>query len=618
MISATLLCSIQNKSLGQEIEILLDRNFDNYVYDIKSFKSTVDSIYKLNNVINNPELQDRHNILKNFFFYPEDNIDSIKYFLSRVPENLSRRNSGFHYATLGRIDEYHSNFEEAIKKYIHAIELLDPEIDKTFITFLQLSIGIIHFRNFTFEQSIDYLNIAFELGKEYNLKYHVVESLDYMASAYMYIGELKVADSIWLMFHEFASRIDNPELSFYRMTNIGHRYDAMEMHDTAAYYFDRAFEYSKVLDDSLIEREALMYLGEQYTFAHDFEKAMDIFNILKTYPPNEGDLQVEQRIRYFGAVTKAGLREYSDAYNLLYEHDSISSEYWQLSTKEKMLEFETKYETAKKDAEISAQQLQLSKTNTQRNLLVIGAGGLVFLVWFLIYRNRKNKILADTKIANLESQQKLIALDYMVQGQEEERKRIAQDLHDGLGGLLTSVKHQIRSIQDQITTLSQVDIASDAERLITKACDEVRRISHDMMPASLVSLGLVDALEDMALDISTISDINFVFKSDGNLAEISDKLKVNIYRIVQEVINNILKHADAKSISLTIKETSGNIFIKITDDGNGFDMASVKRKNGLGLNSIHSRVNYLEGKMQVTSEPDNGTVFKLNIPIQKE
>jgi len=130
---------------------------------------------------------------------------------------------------------------------------------------------------------------------------------------------------------------------------------------------------------------------------------------------------------------------------------------------------------------------------------------MAMYAWSLMKR-RKEKTdaalqLQSEKVKSLEQEKRLNAMDFILQGQESERKRIAQDLHDGLGGLLTSVRRKVGVIQASIQDLEKTNIVKEAEDLIENACDEVRRISHDMMPATLSSLGLEDAIEDLAADV---------------------------------------------------------------------------------------------------------------------
>ncbi|MDH3648229.1 MAG: sensor histidine kinase, partial [Saprospiraceae bacterium] len=278
-------------------------------------------------------------------------------------------------------------------------------------------------------------------------------------------------------------------------------------------------------------------------------------------------------------------------------------------------DLQIKYETAQKDSEIATQQLQITQRTSQRNLFMLGAGTLLLLTWFLYYRNRKNKILSTAKIENLEKQQKLMAMDYMVQGQEEERKRIAQDLHDGLGGLLASARIQMQKIQGEIKNFANINLFNQAEKLIYNAHIEVRRIAHDMMPGALIDLGLMDAIEDLAAKTRKEHSIIVNLSKPSADLHLTEPQSVNLYRIIQEILTNTIKHADASRISISIAVDGDLMKLTISDDGKGFNYVKAFKKEGLGLPSIVSRVKYLEGEVHVETSEGKGTVYQVEVPL---
>jgi len=205
----------------------------------------------------------------------------------------------------------------------------------------------------------------------------------------------------------------------------------------------------------------------------------------------------------------------------------------------------------------------------------------------------------------------------MVQGQEEERKRIAQDLHDGLGGLLTSARLQMQNIQREIDKISQLNLINKAEELVGNAYAEVRRISHDMMPGALVDLGLFAAIEDLVDEMNEQSNIKVTTQWFTKDSGIIDKKKVVIYRIVQEALNNSLKHSQASHIHVEMTQNKNAYNLTIEDDGIGFDYEALKQKSkGIGLQSLQSRVDYLNGEIQFQTAVGKGTQIDILIPLE--
>ena len=293
-------------------------------------------------------------------------------------------------------------------------------------------------------------------------------------------------------------------------------------------------------------------------------------------------------------------------------------------SKEKVViseELNEKYNTALNQAQIAESKLLLAKERSFRNLLLFSLGLLLLLILaMLLWRNSRKKMaehrisVQNEKIKALEQRQKLLALDYIVQGQEEERQRIAQDLHDGLGGLLTSVRFQILAIQEKVKSLDNSELGNRAETMISKACDEVRRISHDMMPASLMSLGLQDTLEDTVVELNQSHQFKTKLVIAGELDKLPKNVQVNLFRIIQEAINNVIKHAQAKWLEITIQAETDIIVLKIQDDGIGAQKDSGSRPEGIGIQNIKSRVAYLGGEWQI--DGTDGTTILITIPKQ--
>ena len=200
----------------------------------------------------------------------------------------------------------------------------------------------------------------------------------------------------------------------------------------------------------------------------------------------------------------------------------------------------------------------------------------------------------------------------MIEGQENERTRIAKDLHDGLGVLLSSVRRQVQNVQAELQKLTEMDLIGDTEKLINTACEEVRRISHDMMPDALVNLGLSEAIKDLAYQI----EFDHQIKTHLVIPEINleDTKSINLYRIIQEFCNNTIKYANASNIYIRIMQTSSSLKINLTDDGAGFNVEEAKSKSGVGIKSIESRVKYLNGFLDI--EAANGTSYDIIIPLR--
>ena len=223
--------------------------------------------------------------------------------------------------------------------------------------------------------------------------------------------------------------------------------------------------------------------------------------------------------------------------------------------------------------------------------------------------------IQQQRISQLEKEKKILNMAGMIEGQEAERIRIAKDLHDGLGGLLTTIKTQVSNIQRDIDQLENLKPYEKANAMIDDACNEVRRISQNLMPDILRLEGLhgaVDAIADQIKDTHGLQ-VEFISQIEG--LKLNEVKELFVFRIVQELTNNIIKHANATTIKLNMLISDGLLHVMVEDDGVGFDSNHKQNTNGIGLKSVASRVNYLNGKLTIESAPRNGTRTNISLPL---
>ena len=203
---------------------------------------------------------------------------------------------------------------------------------------------------------------------------------------------------------------------------------------------------------------------------------------------------------------------------------------------------------------------------------------------------REKYVRLQKRVNQLEEEKKLLAARSIVTGQEEERKRIARELHDGLGVLLSSAKMHFTTIRDK--SPESKPLIDKATQLLEQATGDVRRISHNMMPGLLTKFGLYEAVEDLFEQVDEMEGIHASVVIEGEKSRLNENTEIMLYRIIQEMVNNALKHAEAKNILLKINILQGKLRVEYNDDGKGFDVEEQRMKKSMGLNSIISRVKF--------------------------
>lgn len=316
--------------------------------------------------------------------------------------------------------------------------------------------------------------------------------------------------------------------------------------------------------------------------------------------------------------------DYLKAYNYYVLYNSISDSLLNLEKVKQIAEMNVVYETEKKVQEIELLNAQNKAKEARNKLLIFGTVflliSIIILIYIYIQRSRiakKNELIAQQKIKNLINEQEIKTYDAMLEGQEEERKRIATDLHDRLGSMLSTVKLLFSALDskiDQAVDENKQQYAK-ANLLLDEACVEVRRISHNLSTGMVSSFGLVAALDELVDSIDNSGIISCKLYTYGMDNRVDTKLEIAIYRMIQEIVNNILKHANASKISIQINKTEESISISIEDNGIGFNVEEKKKSGGMGLASIEARATKVNGTYHIDSSIGNGSISIIEISL---
>jgi signal transduction histidine kinase len=288
-----------------------------------------------------------------------------------------------------------------------------------------------------------------------------------------------------------------------------------------------------------------------------------------------------------------------------------------LPTNKFVSQIEKKYESEKKDKQIILQESKLQKS-TFLNYTLVGSAAILLIISLLTYRNYKQKQkLQQQRISELETHQQLTATEAVLKGEEQERTRLAKDLHDGLGGMLSGIKYSLNTMKGNlIMTPDNVQAFERSMDMLDSSIKEMRRVAHNMMPESLVKFGLDTALKDFCNEINNSGALAISYQSIGVAnATIEPTTAITVYRIVQELINNTMKHAAAKTAIVQVTKSDTHLSVTVEDDGNGFNTTILKQAKGIGWSNIQNRVEFLKGTVDVQSEKGKGTSVHIEMNI---
>lgn len=317
----------------------------------------------------------------------------------------------------------------------------------------------------------------------------------------------------------------------------------------------------------------------------------------------------------------------ADALNYMYESNNVTQQLYSNDIEDKVLEYRERYNTAALELEAERQKNRALTQQRSKNIILITGLALIILIsiWLYIVDQRrknikalaaKNEEINKRKIDKLLQQQEIASLEGILEGQETERKRIALDLHDRLGGILSMVKLHFSTVEEQIDTKNpNKEKFLTASELLDLAAGEVRNISHNLMSGVLAKFGLIPALEDLKSRISETGKLKVNLYTNKVNGSLNGEQELQLYRIVQELMSNILKHAGANEANIQLNGNEGSVNLIVEDDGVGFDPEHLNGKTGIGLGNLKTRVSKLDGTFHIDSGKGAGTTISIDIPI---
>lgn len=496
------------------------------------------------------------------------------------------------------------NVEQASTFYFEAVDLCKKH-KLAYIADIYHTIGVLFHTSDNYKKAKIYYQMAYEEAKRQNNGALQKKCLINLGSIHSSLTDFNTAETYFLQSLEIP---ENSHYDFDTYANLGNLYIRQENYQKAMHFLEKATENHPDNYDAdnnlrfLIDAKVkLKDTTSMHIIMNQAENALLSINSLR-----DKSLLLRSASDYYkltGDFEKA--LQYNEAYLNVYE------QIIQNQKNQTLHDIEAKYQSEKIKA-------SLEKKEKQQTLLIIGVCVLMtFLIGlYVFYRKRlayKNTI-QQQKITDLTQKNKLLAMSSMIEGQEAERLRIARDLHDSLGGLLSSVKAHFTIFKNKFDKDQTLDITQKTYQLIDNSCLEVRRISHNMIPHSLSLSSLKGTLEDLSehMESEGYTITLDVHHLPENLATTK---QITIFRIIQEILSNIRKHADAKNVFIQLIGSRNEIQLIVEDDGKGFDYKEAVKNKGLGLNSINSRVEFLDGTIQWESVIAEGTTITINIPI---
>lgn len=565
-----------------------------------------------------------NNQLGRLYFFTAK-LDSAEFYFEKAKQILTRLNNGKLVAivniSIGAIQLRQGEYNKTIKTLTESATYFDETGDKLNAAkcYSNISSALAELENFP--KAIEYNIRALQIFKEQNLLRFQLITLPNLAAQYFKNGDTIKAIDYNLEAEELATKMNNKRSLSIIYNNLGSIFlDSNPQ--KAKEYLEKTIQIKNELNLQSGLEVALGNLGYLYKQNKEFEKAISLYNQVADKVNGK---QLVFAYTQLGACYKnlnrpAIALEYSEKARLL--NDSIlNAENQKIFT-----EIQTKYETEKKEKEISelkTKNLEIELKRNRNKILLFASLGILILTFFLVSiflkSSKRKRILAEQnlKIKNQEitqllKTQELNGIDAIIDAQEKERSRIADDLHDNLGSKIATLKLYIDEIKD-LKNKERENVWDKLKRLTDETYKEIRKIAHNKNSGLLINKGLIPAIKVIAKEISISEKLHIDVNNINVNQRIKNNIEIQVFRIVQELLTNIIKHAEATEATIQFSEDKNVLNIMVEDNGKGFNMNEVTF--GMGLTNIEKRVDNINGNIVFDSTPGNGTTVILNIPL---
>ena len=464
-----------------------------------------------------------------------------------------------------------------------------------------------------YDKQLVYAERSYTLAKEVGDKAGIANALNYMASAFG--GQKNFTKAIEKekeAFEIFKQLADSNNMAP-ALSNIGFFYQQLNNYNKAVQYYLPALTIVEKNHDTNSEAVYNNNLGsvylrlKQYAFAEKYlKKAEELAN-----QQSMSDLQMLNYNAFGEFYARTGKADEAIKYYAKYTQlqDSLFSK----ETAKQLSDMEVKYETKQKEEENiiltkenDIKSLEIKQQKTQRNILIVGFSMLLLLGVFIYNSTRlkhRNKILVEKELRTRA----------IFEAQEKEKIHLSKELHDGLGPLLSLIKMNVSTLKPEPESQKLI---TEIKELTNESIKEVRAVSHALMPSLLQKQGLQAALTDFIEQVGKTGALKTTLNFNIS-TKLLPETEVHLYRIVQEAINNTIKHSGANEAKINVIETNHNIELTIADNGKGFASDKDVIVNGNGLNNIYSRVDFLKGKIDLDTAEGKGTIFRIQVPVNE-
>lgn len=535
-------------------------------------------------------------------------LDSLKRFSQQTkwPKGL-----GLYERALGKQNDVKGNYTEALKHYNNAIQLLKKAGGDSYeLGYAYVLAAFVLNNNGLTNKCLEYLNEALPYAKAAKNKNNLCWIYDFLGDYNYYdsfgIKNYKKALYYYQEVEKNIPYTTSPTLKADNPHGLANAYMKLGDEKRANEYRDKALKIARSYNNRVVIFATYADLADIYQQRKQYEKAIEYRKASLDYARQSGWKEMESRAENYIYTTYKLAGDYQNALQYFEAHKAHEDSLGRFSVQKAYNELQTKYEAEKQQLRIT--DLENEKLLQMRNFL----GGLsilgILLTGFILWSNRKLK----SKNEELKTKNREIE-GALLKGQTIERKRVASELHDNLNTKIAALRWRLEALDTSKYPEADQKIHAGVLQSLEDVYADIRLISHNLLPPELETHGISVALQKLIEKLNSNTKTEFHLVTNGFTERLNPKTEYQLYSIALELVNNVLKHAKAQQVWMSLSKDEERVSLTVSDDGVGFQQK--QSPEGVGLRNISSRVDALQGKWQVESKPNSGTKVTVEVPV---
>lgn len=541
-------------------------------------------------------------------------FDSSVYYLKKAKSLFEMKKDSLAAAkssmALGSVYLYTGRHSESLENSYRALKYFERHHDMSFCVKALINIGIVYEEQQRLDKALEIYHRCREISHSTGNERDIASVAGSMAKVYFQQGNYREAIAGHLEEIKLREKLQDTSYLSYAYDNLSSAYSASgDLRKGLEYQF-KALDVYAYTNDKRGAANSYTNLGNIYYLLGDYQKSL-LYLQTAVKLASEASASVILSYAYESTVeVYLKLNDYKHAFEFHEKLSAVKDSIFNVESSKRMAETQALYETeklAREKLEVEKSNISLNiqrlRTIEQRNYIILAAllmlSGLLG-AFYVFFQRRKRR----------EEKQRM---NVMLLSEEKERARIARELHDGLGQLLSTARLNAAALEGSVEQEDE-SILTNTLQLIDQSVSEVRTISHNLMPRALSDKGLAEALTELVNQINTGKTIQVDFKHD-QLRGMQKPLEITLYRTIQEVLNNMIRHAGACVITLSLQQEPTQLRVRISDNGKGFDTALMGKSGGMGWSNIATRLSLINGTFDISSATGQGTHVEMKIKL---